>query len=55
MIGIQSHMHQGWWGVENFEVLENFERFQLPIHFTATTLVSGHLVPPGIVDLTTIR
>jgi GH35 family endo-1,4-beta-xylanase len=51
-IGIQSHMHQGWWGVEKtLKVLENFERFHLPIHFTETTLVSGHLMPPEIVDL----
>ncbi len=52
VIGIQSHMHQGWWGVERtLKVLENFERFHLPIHFTETTLVSGHLMPPEIVDL----
>jgi GH35 family endo-1,4-beta-xylanase len=51
-IGIQSHMHQGWWGAEKtLQVLENFERFNLPIHFTETTLVSGHLMPPEIVDL----
>jgi endo-1,4-beta-xylanase len=52
VIGIQSHMHQGWWDVEKtMKVLENFERFNLPIHFTETTLVSGHLMPPEIVDL----
>lgn len=52
VIGIQSHMHQGWWGVEKtMTVLENFERFHFPIHFTETTLVSGHLMPPEIVDL----
>ena len=52
VIGIQSHMHQGWWGVEKtMKVLENFERFNIPIHFTETTLVSGHLMPPEIVDL----
>jgi len=52
VIGIQSHMHQGWWGVEKtLKVLENFERFNLPIHFTETTLVSGHLMPPEIMDL----
>lgn len=52
VIGIQSHMHQGYWGVEKtLKVLENFERFNLPIHFTETTLVSGHLMPPKIVDL----
>lgn len=51
-IGIQSHMHQGYWGVEKtLRVLEQFERFGLPIHFTETTLVSGHLMPPEIVDL----
>lgn len=52
VIGIQSHMHQGYWGVEKtLKVLENFERFDLPIHFTETTLVSGQLMPPEIVDL----
>jgi GH35 family endo-1,4-beta-xylanase len=52
VIGIQSHMHQGWWGVEKtLKVLENFERFNLPIHFSETTLVSGHLMPAEIVDL----
>lgn len=51
-IGIQSHMHQGWWGVEKtLRVLEHFERFGLPLHFTETTLVSGQLMPPEIVDL----
>ncbi len=52
VIGIQSHMHQGWWGVEKtLKVLENLERFNIPIHFTETTLISGHLMPPEIVDL----
>jgi endo-1,4-beta-xylanase len=51
-IGIQSHMHQGYWGVEKtLKVLEQFSRFNLPIHFTETTLVSGQLMPPEIVDL----
>jgi endo-1,4-beta-xylanase len=51
-IGIQSHMHQGWWGIEKtLKVLENFERFNLPIHFTETTMISGHLMPSEIVDL----
>ena len=52
VIGIQSHMHQGYWGVEKtLKVLDQFSRFNLPIHFTETTLVSGHLMPPEIVDL----
>jgi GH35 family endo-1,4-beta-xylanase len=51
-IGIQSHMHQGYWGVEKTQkILERFSRFNLPIHFTETTLVSGHLMPPEIKDL----
>ncbi|HEY4188790.1 MAG TPA: endo-1,4-beta-xylanase, partial [Candidatus Limnocylindrales bacterium] len=51
-LGLQSHMHQGYWGVEKTQdVLARFSRFGLPIHFTETTLVSGHLMPPEIVDL----
>ena len=51
-VGIQPHMHQGYWGVEKtMQVLEHFSRFNLPIHFTETTLVSGQLMPPEIVDL----
>lgn len=51
-IGIQSHMHQGWWGVEKtMEILDRFGRFGIPLHFTETTLVSGNLMPPEIVDL----
>jgi endo-1,4-beta-xylanase len=52
VVGIQSHMHQGYWGVEKTQrVLEHFERFNLPIHFTENTIVSGHIMPPEIVDL----
>jgi endo-1,4-beta-xylanase len=52
VIGIQSHMHQGYWGPERtLGILERFERFNLPIHFTENTIVSGHLMPPEIVDL----
>lgn len=51
-LGLQSHMHQGYWGEEKtLDVLERFSRYGLPIHFTETTLVSGHLMPPEIVDL----
>ncbi len=51
-IGIQSHMHQGYWGGEKtLEVLERFSRFKLPIHFTENTLVSGHIMPQQIEDL----
>ncbi|MBN1964644.1 MAG: endo-1,4-beta-xylanase [Anaerolineae bacterium] len=51
-IGIQSHMHQGYWGVEKTErVLEQFGRFGLPLHFSETTILSGHLMPPKKDDL----
>jgi len=52
VIGIQSHQHQGYWGLEKTEqVLERFSRFGLPIHFTENTLISGKLMPPEIEDL----
>ncbi len=52
VIGIQTHMHQGYWGIEKtLQVLEQFSRFNLPIHFTESTLISGKLMPPEIVDL----
>jgi endo-1,4-beta-xylanase len=52
VIGIQTHMHQGYWGSEQtLKILERFECFNLPIHFTENTIVSGHLMPPEIVDL----
>lgn len=51
-IGIQSHMHQGYWGVEKTEeVISRFARFNLPIHFTENNLVSGKIMPREIVDL----
>jgi len=51
-IGIQSHQHQGYWGLEKLNnVLERFSRFGLPIHFTENTLVSGDIMPAHIVDL----
>ena len=56
IIGIQSHQHQGFWGMEKLaEVTERFERFGLPIHFTENTFVSGKLMPPEIVDLNDFR
>ena len=51
-IGIQSHQHQGYRGAEKLEeVLERYEHFGLPIHFTENTLISGELMPPEIEDL----
>lgn len=51
-IGLQSHMHQGYWGEERtLDVLERFARYGLPLHLTETTLLSGDLMPPEIEDL----
>jgi len=52
VLGIQSHQHQGFWGMEKLmEVLERFESFGMPMHFTENTFVSGDLMPRHIVDL----
>lgn len=52
VIGIQSHQHQGYWGLEKTQqILERFSHFGLPIHFTENTLISGDLMPPEIDDL----
>jgi GH35 family endo-1,4-beta-xylanase len=52
VIGIQSHMHKGYWGVEKtLNVLKRFERFNLPIHFSENSFLSGHLVPREFGDL----
>ncbi len=51
-LGLQSHMHQGYWGEEKTgRILERFARFGLPLHWTETTLLSGDLMPPEIDDL----
>lgn len=51
-LGLQSHMHQGYWGEEKtLEVLDRFSRYGIPIHFTETTLLSGDLMPAHIEDL----
>jgi GH35 family endo-1,4-beta-xylanase len=51
-LGLQTHMHQGFRGEDALnDLMERFARYGLPLHFTETTLVSGHLMPPEIVDL----
>jgi len=43
-IGIQSHMHWGQWPPERvWEVCETYGRFDIPIHFTETTVLSGRI------------
>ncbi len=52
VLGLQSHMHQGYWGVEKtLSILERFSRFGIPIHFTENTILSGKIMPPEIVAL----
>lgn len=52
VIGLQSHQHQGYWGMDKLQdVLRRFSRFGLPLHFTENTLISGDLMPRHIVDL----
>lgn len=44
VIGIQSHMHCGYWGAEKVqEVCARFARFGKPLQFSEATLVSGAL------------
>jgi len=51
-LGLQSHMHQGYWGEEKTQgILDRFSRYGLPIHFTETTILSGHIMPAHIEDL----
>jgi endo-1,4-beta-xylanase len=51
-LGLQTHMHQGYWGEETMiAMVDRFARFGLPLHLTETSLVSGELMPPEIVDL----
>lgn len=51
-IGLQTHMHQGYRGEEAvLAIVDRFARYGLPLHFTETSLVSGDLMPPEIVDL----
>lgn len=51
-IGLQTHMHQGYRGEDEvLGIADRFARYGLPLHFTETSLVSGQLMPPEIVDL----
>jgi GH35 family endo-1,4-beta-xylanase len=48
VIGIQSHMHSGYWPVKKtWEVCERFAKYGKPLHFTETTVVSGPKTQQG--------
>ena len=51
-IGLQTHMHQGYWGEEAMlATVDRFARFGIPLQLTESTLLSGELMPAEIVDL----
>lgn len=51
-LGLQTHMHQGYWGEDTMlATVDRFARFGLPIHMTESSLVSGELMPAEIEDL----
>ncbi|MEJ3404593.1 endo-1,4-beta-xylanase [Rathayibacter sp. YIM 133350] len=51
-IGLQTHMHQGYWGEDTMlAMVDRFARYGLPLHLTETSLVSGEVMPAHIVDL----
>lgn len=51
-IGLQTHMHQGYWGEDAMlAMVDRFARYGLPLHLTETSLVSGEIMPGHIVDL----
>lgn len=51
-IGLQTHMHQGYWGEDAMlAMVDRFARYALPLHLTETSLVSGQTMPDHIVDL----
>ena len=42
VIGLQSHMHGGYWGAKRaWDVCETFAKYNVPLHYTETTVVSG--------------
>ncbi|MCL2516376.1 MAG: endo-1,4-beta-xylanase [Microbacteriaceae bacterium] len=55
-IGLQTHMHQGYWGEDTMlAMVDRFARYGLPLHLTENSLVSGHIMPADVVDLNDYR
>ena len=56
VIGIQSHMHNGYWGIEKaWNICEKFAKFGKPLHFTELTILSGKLKDANDTDWRTRR
>jgi GH35 family endo-1,4-beta-xylanase len=48
VIGIQSHMHNGYWGAKKtWNICEKFAKLGKPLHFTELTIVSGPRTDKG--------
>lgn len=46
VVGIQSHMHKGYWGPDKaWRVCERFARHGKPLHFSELTILSGLVQP----------
>ncbi len=56
VIGIQSHMHEGYWGAQKiWDVCNRFAKFQKPLHFTELTILSGRLKDRSNQDWSSFR
>lgn len=54
-IGLQTHQHEGYRGADAFaDYLERFSKFNLPLHFTENTILSGKIAPK-VDDLNDIK
>ena len=48
VIGIQSHMHGGYWGAKKaWDVCAKYAEFNVPLNFTETTVISGPKTDEG--------
>lgn len=48
IVGIQSHLHDGGWPLANlWKLCDTYGNFDLPVHFTEATIVSGARKGPG--------
>lgn len=56
VVGIQSHMHSGYWGAAKlWDICERFSKLGRPLHFTELTILSGDPKPASDTDWTSTR